>query len=242
MVLIFRTANSLWKWRNQYGEVLGGLGTGIGDGDRAVICARDNRCVAARQQEQETDWTTLHAADHHAHGGPTHSSRAPPRAAQGPRPKAFLGPGYDRHEIEGIGGEIKTKRLCMVRIGACVPEYEDERRAGSVLTRETSGQLRSWCGWCDRVIPGAKDGDVAAGPRSDDGSSEPELRTAGPSRPNAGPLTKITSPPKTTETLTKTSSPPAKATHPSTKTAGALGKTTGPSTKTSDAGMSKAPG
>jgi hypothetical protein len=76
-------------------------------------------------------------------------------------------PGYDRHEIEGIGGDIKTKRLRMVRIGACVPEYEDESRLGTVLGRETSGLTRSWCGWCDRVILGAKDKDALTVSRLD---------------------------------------------------------------------------
>ncbi|EEY14375.1 conserved hypothetical protein [Verticillium alfalfae VaMs.102] len=44
--------NCVWKWRNHYGEVLGGLGTGIGDGDRGVICGRESDCVAAKEVEQ----------------------------------------------------------------------------------------------------------------------------------------------------------------------------------------------
>ena len=68
-----------------------------------------------------------------------------------------LGPGYARHEIEGIGGVVKTKLVQMVRVGACVPEWEDESASGNVLGREVSGSLRSWCGWCWKVIPGKKD-------------------------------------------------------------------------------------
>lgn len=66
-------------------------------------------------------------------------------------------PGYARHEIEGIGGVVKTKLVRIVRVGACVPEWEDERHSGQVLGREVSGRARSWCGWCWRAIPGKKD-------------------------------------------------------------------------------------
>ena len=67
-------------------------------------------------------------------------------------------PGYARQEIEGIGGVVKTKLVRIVRVGACVPEWEDERHgSGLVLGREVSGRARSWCGWCWRVIPGKRD-------------------------------------------------------------------------------------
>lgn len=68
-----------------------------------------------------------------------------------------LRPGYARHEIEGIGGVVKTKLVRMLRIGASVPEWEDEKNKGQILEREVSGGRRSWCGWCWRVIPGARD-------------------------------------------------------------------------------------
>jgi hypothetical protein len=45
----------------------------------------------------------------------------------------------------------------MIRVGACVPEWEDEKAKGDILGREVSGRARSWCGWCWRVIPGRKD-------------------------------------------------------------------------------------
>ena len=65
------------------------------------------------------------------------------------------GPGYERHEIEGIGGVVKRKLTRTVRVGACVPEYLDESGMGNTaLQREVSGIKRSWCGWCRRVIPG----------------------------------------------------------------------------------------
>lgn len=76
-------------------------------------------------------------------------------------PSPQLGPGYERHEIEGIGGVVKKKLLRMVKIGACVPEWDDERQKGDLLGREVRGERRSWCGWCWRVIPGQKDHEAA---------------------------------------------------------------------------------
>jgi hypothetical protein len=70
---------------------------------------------------------------------------------------SYLGPGYTRHEIEGIGGVVKKKLVRMVKVGACVSEWEDEREIGKYLVREVEGRTRSWCRWCWRVIPSAKD-------------------------------------------------------------------------------------
>lgn len=69
----------------------------------------------------------------------------------------LLGPGYARHEIEGIGGVVKRKLVRMVRVGKCVPEWEEERKSSRVLGREARGESRSWCGWCWRVVPGRDD-------------------------------------------------------------------------------------
>ncbi|KAH8670861.1 hypothetical protein BX600DRAFT_231630 [Xylariales sp. PMI_506] len=168
---------SIWRWRTQYGEVLGGLGTGIGDGDRGVICGRDRECCAAKKREHETDCDAEDAREEveqqlQVNTPPSLSASLPSWASTGsltPSPSSSpdlsrrtpspsqLGPGYTRHEIEGIGGVVKTKRLSMVRVGACVPEWEDEKNRGEILGREVSGNTRSWCGWCYRVIPGRKD-------------------------------------------------------------------------------------
>lgn len=114
--------------------MLGGLGTGIGDGDRGAVCGREGDCWLARDREHEVD-----ARDHLSAES---SSR----------------PGYERHEMEGIGGVMKKKLVRIVRVGACVPEWEDEKvRSECILAREIKGVARSWCGWCDRVIPGATD-------------------------------------------------------------------------------------
>lgn len=52
---------------------------------------------------------------------------------------------------------MKKKLVRMVRVGACVPEWGDEKDAGKFLVREQEGKARSWCGWCWRVVPGVKD-------------------------------------------------------------------------------------
>ncbi|GJN78457.1 hypothetical protein PLIIFM63780_001951 [Purpureocillium lilacinum] len=174
----------IWKWRNQYGEVLGGLGTGIGDGDRGVICGREEECLAARDREQEVDcdaedvrdtghapWVAelpspASAATTPGHSGSPFGGTGTPlttlieefRHENERTPSPQLGPGYARHEIEGIGGRVKRKLVRMVRVGACVPEWDDEKGSGSrVLAPEVNGSCRSWCGWCWRVIPGRKD-------------------------------------------------------------------------------------
>lgn len=173
----------VWRWRNQYGEVLGGLGTGIGEGDRGVTCGREEACAGAKECEQETDcdaedardssttpWMNLGASlgptagsasgaagagaamaaspagvgigSGNGNGGGGQSGGTAAAAADGTSsddeqhlrvggpgeqlqartPSPQLGPGYERHEIEGIGGVVKKKLVRMVRVGACVPE------------------------------------------------------------------------------------------------------------------------
>ncbi|KAG5966096.1 hypothetical protein E4U57_003003 [Claviceps arundinis] len=189
---------SIWRWRTQYGEVLGGLGTGIGDGDRGVICGREAACLAARDREHEVDCDAQDARDNGtapwdeqpvymttansappslgAHASSTLSPLGPTtllgslieedRHGQTSSPQ--LGPGYERHEIEGIGGRVKRKLVRMVRVGACVPEWDDEKGCGScALAPELKGCARSWCGWCCRVIPGKSDLPIEKSPSFD---------------------------------------------------------------------------
>lgn len=168
----------IWRWRSHYGEVLGGLGTGIGDGDRGVICGRDGDCCAAKEREHEIDCDAEDArgsnasswADVLAPSPSTTSTNPPtPEGPGGPLDSSHdsdqrtpsppqLRSGYQRHEIEGIGGVVKRKLVRMVRVGACVPEYEDEHGSGGkALQREITGERRSWCGWCWRAIPSKAD-------------------------------------------------------------------------------------
>ncbi|RDA94224.1 hypothetical protein CP533_0588 [Ophiocordyceps camponoti-saundersi (nom. inval.)] len=172
----------IWRWRNHYGEMLGGLGTGIGDGDRGVVCGREGDCLAARDREQEVDCDAIDARD-----TPRSPDRSEPASLPSPHTEDHEhapsssssttttsslvgGPGYRRHEIEGIGGRVKCKLVRTVRVGACVPEWDDEKLGaadGRILVPEVKASARSWCGWCWRVIPGAKD--LAAG----DAEAEP---------------------------------------------------------------------
>lgn len=165
-------------------------GTGIGEGNRGVICGREGSCLGAREVEQETDCDAADARSlHHSSPSSTPSpssslttgsplstgsvsfsggSGSENGAYRTPSPHSYsvgmvagfgagLRPGYARHEIEGIGGVVKTKLVRMLRVGACVPEWEDEKSKGQILEKEISGGRRSWCGWCSRVIPGARD-------------------------------------------------------------------------------------
>ncbi|KAH6986219.1 hypothetical protein BKA56DRAFT_670403 [Ilyonectria sp. MPI-CAGE-AT-0026] len=167
----------IWRWRNQYGEILGGLGTGIGDGDRGVICGREADCCRAKEREQQLDCDAEDARDGNVIATPIPATMAPVdalidslRLSHERTPSPQLGPGYNRHEIEGIGGIVKRKRVRMVRVGACVPEWDDERGIGArILGREVRGARRSWCGWCWRVVPGDKD--LGNAPESSSSSS-----------------------------------------------------------------------
>ncbi|KAK4104656.1 hypothetical protein N658DRAFT_418362 [Parathielavia hyrcaniae] len=193
----------IWRWRNNYTEVLGGLGTGIGEGDRGVICGREDRCCAAREREQEMDGDAEDAREAEYYqqttatqrsnssgssssgsssNGATPSTLAPwtlsttasvsslasssggaGSALDRRTPSPALKPGYEGHEVEGIGGVMKKLRVRMVKVGACVPEWDDERARGEVLGREVQGRRRSWCGWCRRVIPSRKDSEADRG-------------------------------------------------------------------------------
>ncbi|KAJ9604150.1 hypothetical protein H2200_011673 [Cladophialophora chaetospira] len=60
---------------------------------------------------------------------------------------------------EGIGGVLKKKVKRRVKTGAYTYEYADERESGRFLEREQTGAVRSWCGWCARIVPSVKDRD-----------------------------------------------------------------------------------
>jgi hypothetical protein len=176
--------------------VLGGLGTGIGDGDRGVTCGREGQCRGAKEREQETDcdaedaqndetnpWSipgsasnqaapaapaAIFDADSHVWAGSwpqdaqtpweqLDAQNLPPQQQQDGTRERSLRPGYARHQVEGIGGRMTNKLVKMVKVGQCVPQWEDEQRENRILAREVDGRARSWCGWCWRVIPGAKD-------------------------------------------------------------------------------------
>ncbi|KAK0108243.1 hypothetical protein ONS95_003062 [Cadophora gregata] len=150
---------SIWKWRTRYLPSLGGLGVGIGEGNRGVPCGRGGECIAAREVESEIDCDAEDAReiDSNSRDASPASSPGSANGSISSERSGQMGPGYARHEIEGIGGVVKKKLVRMVRVGACVPEWGDEKDVGKFLVREQEGRARSWCGWCWRVVPGAKD-------------------------------------------------------------------------------------
>ncbi|KAI1001182.1 hypothetical protein K3495_g7016 [Podosphaera aphanis] len=143
---------NIWKWRIRYLSSHGGIGTGIGEGDRGVPCGRGEECANAREVEQEIDCDAEDAREinYQFKSGdlPTHA-----RSHAGSQ----MGPGYTRHEIEGIGGVMKKKLVKMVKVGACVPELRYEEDVGSFLNWEQDKKSRSWCAWCWKFIPSADD-------------------------------------------------------------------------------------
>ncbi|KAJ9661982.1 hypothetical protein H2201_006271 [Coniosporium apollinis] len=135
-----------WVWRKQYSHIVCGLGTGIGEGYEGVKCGREADCLASKVVEQEMVCTTEELEEM--------EREAARRESEG---GSWVGTSYLMQEIEGIGGVVKKKVKRRVRVGAVVREHEDERDTGSYLRREQQGLVRSWCAWCERVIPDMKD-------------------------------------------------------------------------------------
>lgn len=150
----------VFSWRTRYSVYLGGgLGAGMGDTCQGVPCGRGDRCLAAEEIEVEIDCdvddsvnnnehaehypSSPHDGEKHHH----HHSHSHPHADD-------EGPGYLRQEIMGVGGVVKHKVKKRVKVGASVEEHDDERESSVYLRREARGEVRSWCGWCDRVVPG----------------------------------------------------------------------------------------
>jgi hypothetical protein len=81
---------------------------------------------------------------------------------EGESGRSWSGGGFVAQEMQGIGGTVKLKHRRLVRVGAEVDcEAEDEAAAegrSKCLERELKGEARSWCGWCERVIPSKEDG------------------------------------------------------------------------------------
>ena len=144
----------IWTWRTRYSTYLGGLGTGIGEGNEGVKCARGENCLSARNVEVEVDCEgTPDEVDSRPTSRQTSANGSLGPDTSGDGEKA----GYFRQEMEGIGGIVRGKYKKMVRVGRTVEEYEDERDSGDYLEREKARECRSWCGWCDRVVPGKND-------------------------------------------------------------------------------------
>ncbi|KAI1812934.1 hypothetical protein GGS20DRAFT_512038 [Poronia punctata] len=177
---------SIWRWRNQYEVLSGRTGICDADRGvicgRGAACLgakeveQETDCDAAdadaRRQlslPQYSPVTTPSPSSSYLGRSPVPSPNMSNNASMtdiGHRTSSpahsvgfvsGLRPGYARHEIEGIGGVVKTKLVRVLRVGACVPEWDDEKVKGHILEREVSGGRRSWCSWCWRVITGARD-------------------------------------------------------------------------------------
>ncbi|KAK8211231.1 hypothetical protein BKA81DRAFT_299974 [Phyllosticta paracitricarpa] len=128
-----------WTWRTKYSH-LGGLGTGIGEGHEGVVCGLGEASTAS-----------------------TAAAAAPASALNGldgvgtPHDE-WSGNSFFAQEIVGIGGRRVMKVKKMLRIGAAVKEYEDERESNNTyLGREKKGDNRAWCAWCNRLVPSRRD-------------------------------------------------------------------------------------
>lgn len=139
------------------------MGAGLGEGNEGVQCGRGANCLANMEVIQEVEYDSSDLAgldindDDQACGSSSSSSNCRRR----------VGSGYSTSEIVGIGGNLKLKLKEKVKVGAIVEEYEEERATCSgFLKREQEGANRSWCSWCERVIPGRKDGDGAVASKS----------------------------------------------------------------------------
>ncbi|KAF2008128.1 hypothetical protein P154DRAFT_453585 [Amniculicola lignicola CBS 123094] len=135
--------NRSWTFRTRYTHFLGGVGTGLGEGNEGIQCGRGSNCLAGRivEHEVECDPDTQASLESSGHG-------------------RWRGTSYHAQEIEGIGGTIKLKVKKQVRVGDCVKVYEKERDSSlRWLEPEVEGRTRSWCSWCERVVLGEKDKD-----------------------------------------------------------------------------------
>jgi hypothetical protein len=138
-----------WAWRARYSTYLDGLGTGIGEGNEGVHCGRGSSCLAARTVEQELDLPAEEMRRLQADMDKVE--------AEGTG-RSWRGSSWGIQECEGIGGGVRKKLRKLVKVGAVVKEFEDERDGRrEYLAREKQGERRSWCAWCERVIPSTKD-------------------------------------------------------------------------------------
>ena len=150
----------IWTWRISYSTHLGGLGTGIGEGYEGVKCGRGEQCLAARKIEVEEDCGLEASSTWTKDGNCADTTSSPGYVSMDDYDAEKAG--YLRQEVEGLGGHIRGKVKRMVVVGQTVEEHEDERENGSYLNREAKGLCRSWCSWCERVIPSVKEAESSS--------------------------------------------------------------------------------
>ncbi|KAK2827849.1 hypothetical protein FQN49_007279 [Arthroderma sp. PD_2] len=151
------TYQRVWSWRTRYNEFLGGGGHWVGFGDcgQGVQCGLEQRCLAAEYIEVEVDceagdWMSELSHSDNSNDSAIDHLRHSHSHSDGRDDEE---PGYLRQEIEGIGGVVKQKVKKRVRVGASVEERDDDRETATYLKQETSGAVRSLCGWCSGIVP-----------------------------------------------------------------------------------------
>ncbi|KAI5287265.1 hypothetical protein KEM54_006115 [Ascosphaera aggregata] len=134
-----------WTWRSKYSSLFApGTWAGIGQGCEGVKCGRGAGCFAAQHIEVEIE------SNHN--DSQADASSASLRGAEDIDHLSRSSPGYFRQEIVGVGGLVKNKVRKRIAVGAVVEEYPEERETGTYLVLESTGEVRSWCGWCSKVI------------------------------------------------------------------------------------------
>ncbi|KAK5064565.1 hypothetical protein LTR84_000398 [Exophiala bonariae] len=150
------TYKRVWTWRSRYStHIGGGLGTGLGQGNQGQKCGRGEYCLDS--SVTAVCWVEIDCAEGASQEAGRDSDHGSLISSAGMADYPTNKPGYFQQEIEGIGGVVKKKVKKRVKVGATVWEFEDERSSGKYLERESRGKLRSWCGWCNRVVPGEED-------------------------------------------------------------------------------------
>lgn len=123
---------------------------GVAEGNKGVECGRRSACLAARLVEQESDCNATDLDE----GASVSSGRS------------WEGGGFVAQEVEGVGGVVKMKVKKLVMVGAEVDGLEDDHvmdddpyanRASERPAKCRKDDERSWCSWCERVVPGAND-------------------------------------------------------------------------------------
>ena len=142
----------LWTWRTRYTTDHGGIGTGIGEGNEGMQCARGADCLGAQCVEVEFECPVSSSPS--PSGSPSGHGYGNSSDSEGEETpiKDKEDAGYWTQEFEGLGGVVKKKFRKRERVGGTVREWEDESRGGEMLRREKMGEDRSWCGWCGRVV------------------------------------------------------------------------------------------
>ncbi|KAK4991769.1 hypothetical protein LTR50_001586 [Elasticomyces elasticus] len=122
-----------WTWRTRYSTYLGGIGTGIGEGNEGVECGRGARCLAARTVEKEIACDAEELAE-------MRRELLKIGVSEDDDHRMWVGTSYLMQEIEGLGGVMKKKVRKRVEVGMVVKEHEDEREHGNYLEREQKGK------------------------------------------------------------------------------------------------------